>query len=257
MGGLRALALIGLLLTAALAGCLGGDEGEKNPITIEVSFDKTNTTLEVQMTSGNQTANVANDTFELDFAGSESSDGELVAFTVDPGDGRAPFTNITELTFTLTYAEHGLFEIMITANDTEDNERTVKRTVRVDYDFTYNDAGNSEADDVPFLGMNAWSTEAPLLIEVVSDFANPNDVVFADSVDVTWTLINAAGSTVHTATDTADDDESVQYAHNVTADVDAGWWSLDIDPTVANGNTEQVTSDTYVAISYPEDESEA
>jgi len=90
---LRLLAVTLTLLTASLAGCIGGDDegdGEySGPINLIVFYDSTYGMVETSVNNGQQGPTTGVE-LSFDFADTTSEDGAITKIILDPDDGSTP-----------------------------------------------------------------------------------------------------------------------------------------------------------------------
>ena len=103
------------LLSASLAGCIGGDDegdGEySGPINLVVFYDSTSGTVETSENNG-QTGPTTGVELSFDFADTTSDDGAITKIILDPDDGSTPIEAdpSDNAVVSYTWLTHGVFE---------------------------------------------------------------------------------------------------------------------------------------------------
>ncbi|MGB1828085.1 MAG: hypothetical protein ACPHN0_07745, partial [Candidatus Poseidoniaceae archaeon] len=89
----RLMAVTLTLLSASLAGCIGGDDdtgGEySGPIDLIVFYDSTSGMVETSIANGQQGPTTGVE-LSFDFADTTSDDGTITKIILDPDDGSSP-----------------------------------------------------------------------------------------------------------------------------------------------------------------------
>ena len=244
-----------LMLFAIFAGCLGGDDGGDSysgPIDIVLIQSAVGGTVSLTKSGGNNT--VQNDTFTVtfDLSGTTSGDGDIVSFTLDPGDGSTPIvTDASEdSVIEHDYWSHGVFEVSITAGDTAGNKRTIYSMVHINFEQRYNDQGTDEPD-VVWLDAIGPSLNTPLWINLTSIVENiqGNNFPFVGDtrpVDVTWKIYDSSNTVINETTETIADGESMEFITNTEIPADVRW-RLEI--TLNDDVT--VNADSTFSVFYP------
>ncbi len=247
--------LIMLLIFSAFSGC-GGEENEEysGPIDIVLIMSANSGTLEITKGNGNETIEQQTVEIEFDLSNTTSGSGDITGFTIDPGDGSdIIYSNGSENgVFSHEYLVHGVFEAIITAMDSEDNERSIIEEIRIDYIQEHNNQ-NTNNPDVVWIDYIGPSTDIPMWINVSSTIANPEDLdllVFTDDpVTVTWTLYDGQDNKINETTETLEGGDSmdVQSSINMPITID---WRVEI----TLNNDENVNAVTLFAVSYDHSE---
>ena len=152
------------------------EEVYSGPIDIVLILSANSGTLEISKGNGNETIDQQTNSVEIEFdlSNTTSGSGEITGFTIDPGDGSDMiYSNGSESgVFTHEYLVHGVFEAIITAIDSEENERTVTEEIRIDYIQEHNNQ-NTNNPDVVWIDYIGPSKDIPMWINVSSNIANP------------------------------------------------------------------------------------
>ena len=226
--------LILLVIFSAFSGC-GGEENNEysGPIDIVLILSANSGTLEITKGNGNETIEQQSNTvsIEFDLSNTTSGSGDITGFTINPGDGSdLIYSNGSENgVFTHEYSVHGVFEAIITAMDTEDNERSVTEEIRIDYNQDHNNQNTNEPDIV-WVDYIGPSTDIPMWINVSSEVTNvpagPGSIIFGgdDPITVTWTLYDGSNNIVGNATtETIEDGNSATYESQAEMPITIDW----------------------------------
>ena len=226
--------LILLVIFSAFSGC-GGEENNEysGPIDIVLILSANSGTLEITKGNGNETIEQQSNTvsIEFDLSNTTSGSGDITGFTINPGDGSdLIYSNGSENgVFTHEYSVHGVFEAIITAMDSEDNERSVTEEIRIDYNQDHNNQNTNEPDIV-WVDYIGPSTDIPMWINVSSEVTNvqapPTSVILGgdDPITVTWTLYDGSDNIVgNTTTETIQDGQSSTQNWEVEMPITINW----------------------------------
>lgn len=246
--------LILLLIFSAFSGCGGEDiEEYSGPIDIVLIMSANSGTLEI--TKGNDNATIDQQSnpvsIEFDLSNTTSGSGDITGFTIDPGDGSDMiYSNGSENgVFTHEYSVHGVFEAIITAMDSEDNERSVTEEIRIDYHQEH-DNQNTANPDVVWVDYIGPSNDIPMWINVSSTVENPQDFEFGpigsnEPVTVTWTLYDGQDNKVNESTETLEGGDEATFESSTMMPITIDWRleiTLDSDENV---NTATVFDISY------------
>ena len=246
--------LILLLIFSAFSGCGGEDiEEYSGPIDIVLIMSANSGTLEI--TKGNDNATIDQQSnpvsIEFDLSNTTSGSGDITGFTIDPGDGSdIIYSNGSENgVFTHEYSVHGVFEAIITAMDSEDNERSVTEEIRIDYHQEH-DNQNTANPDVVWVDYIGPSNDIPMWINVSSTVENPQDFEFGpigsnEPVTVTWTLYDGQDNKVNESTETLEGGDEATFESSTMMPITIDWRleiTLDSDENV---NTATVFDISY------------
>ena len=246
--------LIMLLIFSTFSGC-GGEENEEysGPINIVLIMSTNSGTLEITKGNGNETIDQQTNAVEIEFdlSNTTSGSGDITGFTIDPGDGSDMiYSNGSENgVFSHEYLVHGVFEAIITAIDSEDNERSITEEIRIDYIQEYNNQ-NTNSPDVVWVDYIGPSTDIPMWINVSSTIGNPQDLELGpfgsnDPVEVTWTLYDGQGNKVNETKETLEGGQSMDVQSSINMPITIDWR---VEITLSND--ENVNAVTLFAISY-------
>ena len=202
---LRLIAVTLTLLSASLAGCLGkesdGSGKYSGPIDLVVYYDTTAGMIETSMTNGQQ-GQTTGVTLSFDFADTTSEDGNITKITLDPDDGSDVIEGNPDENAILSYEwlTHGVFEIMLGAEDIDGNTHEIEISVRIDMHAVWTEA-NTNSATMSFDATPDCEDGQPIAesITIVSSVTNQEDLFFgAGDTEVTWSLGNPDGEEVAT-----------------------------------------------------------
>ncbi len=246
--------LILLMIFSTFSGC-GAEVEEKysGPIDIVLILSANSGTLEITKGNGNETIDQQSNpvSIEFDLSNTTSGSGDIAGFTINPGDGSDMiYSNGSENgVFTHEYSVHGVFEAIITAIDSEDNERSVTEEIQIHYHQEHNNQ-NTANPDVVWIDYIGPSTDIPMWINVSSTIENPNDpnipfVSSNDPVTVTLTLYDGQDNKVNETTETLEGGDSMSFEMPIEMPITIDWRieiTLDSDENV---NTATVFDISY------------
>ena len=250
----RLLAVTLTLLSASLAGCLGGDDdddgGYSGPIDLVVFYESTSGMIETSMNNG-QTVSTTGVTLSFDFADTTSDDGNITKITLDPDDGSDVIEGNPDDSSILSYEwlTHGVFEIMLGAEDIEGNTHEIEISVRIDMHAVWSET-NTNSATMTFDATPDCEDGEPLAekIIIVSTVENQDDIFFGgDDSTATWRLTNPDQEEVATKTSGTIADGQSESWDVVVDEVVEGDWTLTVE---ASGDDVNVEND--VTILYPE-----
>ena len=254
---LRSLLLSTLVLAAAFAGCLGGEEDEvyDGPITFVVYYESTSGTI-VETIQNNQQVSEDGVDLVFDFSYTKSAAGEISTFWYDAGDGSNPVSvnaaDTGEISY--TYLTHGIFSAGIGAMDDQGNEYSENITIRIDKQINWGESGTTNPRTMNIDVTPDCTCVLPEQIKIDSTVTNPeNPVAFTGSpVTVTWYLNNSEGEAViESPPEQIADGQNANWQHNEYA-VITGVWTLEIG---LNQDQENVDISQTITIAYAADES--
>ena len=243
------------LLSASLAGCLGGDDdddgGYSGPIDLVVFYDSTSGMVETSMNNG-QAGPTTGVTLSFDFADTTSDDGNITKITLDPDDGSDIIEGNPDDSSVLSYEwlTHGVFEIMLGAEDIEGNTHEIEVKVRIDMHAVWSET-NTNSATMNFDATPDCEDGEPIAesITIVSSVENQEGFGFfgGDDSTMTWTLTNPDQEEVATKTSGTIADGQSESWDIVVDEVVEGDWTLTVE---ASGDEVNVEND--VTILYPE-----
>ena len=247
--------LILLLVFSAFSGC-GGEEVEEysGPIDIVLIMSTNSGTLEITKGNGNETIDQQTNPVEIEFdlSNTTSGSGDITGFTINPGDGSDMiYSNGSEEgVFTHEYSVHRVFEAIITAMDSEDNERSTTTELRIDYHQTHNNQGTANPD-VVWMDYIGPSNDIPMAINVSSTVENPANPVIPfissnEPVTVTWTLYDGQDNVINETTETLEGGDEATFESSAMMPITIDWRleiTLDSDENVNTATTFDVSYD--------------
>ena len=255
----RLMAVTLTLLSASLAGCLGGDDdddgGYSGPIDLVVYYESTSGMIESSVNNGQQgpTTGV---TLSFDFADTTSEDGAITKITLDPDDG----SDIIEAdpsddaVISYEWLTHGVFEISVGAEDEDGNTHEFEISVRVDMQIIWTET-NTNSATMTFDATPDCEDGEPIAnrITVVSTADNPSGPPWAPggSSDVTWSLINPEEQLIGDDSGTVASGNSETWDFT-TQDTSEGVWTLNVEVSQEGTNTDSVNVENNVTVAYAE-----
>jgi hypothetical protein len=250
-------ALVLLLLCAGLSGCLGGDDDEKKPSKVHLVWgaDATSGTVMHTMVPGSQntTADLVEVEFTFDFNETYSEEGEMATFYVDPGNGDpAVEVSASDMSsVTVSYDGHGIYRVILGANDTEGNTATTEVLVRVEYELHYDNSAESDPYPIWFDCAPGSVEASPKRVDLLSNVSNPPGFIFTGGPStVTWSMRDPGDTEVEAKQSEIADGGEDQFGWG-TNDPLAGGWRLDIDVDGDNVDTETTVWIEYDSMETP------
>ena len=245
----RLLAVTLTLLSASLAGCLGGDDEDSGeysgPIDLIVYYDSTSGMIETSMNNGQQGPTTGVE-LSFDFADTTSDDGSISKISIHPDDGSDPVEAdpADGAVISYTWMTHGVFSVTLAAEDSEGNSHSIVVKVKVDMHIFWTDTNTASAS-MSFDATPDCEDGDPLpdRITISSTVENPNQFLGGNS-DVTWSLKNPSEEEIASDSGTLGNGASETWDHT-TRDVIEGFWKIDVE--VTNGDNVNVTNDVTIA----------
>ena len=255
----RLMAVTLTLLSASLAGCLGGDDTDSDeysgPINLVVFYDSTSGMIETSVNNGQQGPTTGVE-LSFDFADSTSDDGAITKIMLDPDDGSDPIEAdpSDNAVISYTWMTHGVFEITLSAEDDEGNSHSIEVKVKIDMHIIWTES-NTASSSMSFDATPDCEDGEPLpdRITISSTANNPNNGFFGGNSDVTWSLKNPSDEEIATNSGTVGEGQSQTWDYT-TRDTAEGFWKIEIE-VAENGDNVDVNND--VTIAYPEGSEDA
>ena len=255
----RLMAVTLTLLSASLAGCLGGDDTDSDeysgPINLVVFYDSTSGMIETSVNNGQQGPTTGVE-LSFDFADSTSDDGAITKIMLDPDDGSSPIEAdpSDNAVISYTWMTHGVFEITLSAEDDEGNSHSIEVKVKIDMHIIWTES-NTASSSMSFDATPDCEDGEPLpdRITISSTANNPNNGFFGGNSDVTWSLKNPSDEEIATNSGTVGEGQSETWDYT-TRDTAEGFWKIEIE-VAENGDNVDVNND--VTIAYPEGSEDA
>ena len=190
-GGWKAIGFSLLVLLTSLSGCLDSDEeGEENVINLVVYYDSTSGTIQQSFLGGSQIS-LTGVTLNFDFART-TSDFDLATFSIEPGDGRSPITVNADETANIDveYELHGLFSVVLTATDVEDNSENMTLMIRIEKHIEWSEQNSAQPDVMPINTEPDNEGPVPITLQIKSTVENPENFqgIAGSPVTITWEL---------------------------------------------------------------------
>ena len=256
----RLMAVTLTLLSASLAGCLGGDDSDSDeysgPINLVVFYDSTSGMIETSVNNGQQGPTTGVE-LSFDFADSTSDDGAITKIMLDPDDGSDPVEAdpSDNAVISYTWMTHGVFEITLSAEDDEGNSHSIEVKVKIDMHIVWTES-NTASSSMSFDATPDCEDGEPLpdRITISSTVDNPNNGFFAGAnSDVTWSLKNPSDEEIATNSGTVGEGQSQTWDYT-TRDTAEGFWKIEVE-VAENGDNVNINND--VTIAYPEGSEDA
>ena len=250
---LRLLAVTLTLLCASLAGCFGGDDSDtgdySGPIDLIVYYESTSDMVETSENNG-QAGQTTGVELSFDFADTTSNDGSITKVLSEPDDGSDPVEGdpSDNAVISYTWLTHGVFDVTLTAEDSEGNSHSIMVKVKIDMHIEWSDPA-SDSSTMQFDVTSDCSDGLPLAdrITLSSTAANQggNPFLGGSNSDVTWTLNNPSDEEIGSNSGTIADggEETWDYT---SRDMIEGFWTLDVD-VAENGDNVNVNNDVTIA----------
>ena len=246
---LRLLAVTLTLLCASLAGCFGDDDSDtgdySGPIDLIVYYESTSGMVETSENNG-QAGPTTGVELSFDFADTTSDDGSITKVIIEPDDGSDPVEGdpSDDAVISYTWLTHGVFEVTLTAEDSEGNSHSIMVKVKIDMHIVWTDSNTASAS-MTFDATSDCSDGVPLpdRITISSTVENPGQFLGGNS-DVAWSLKDALGDEISSNTGTIANggEETWDYT---SRDIMEGFWALDVE--VTNGDNVNVNNDVTIA----------
>ena len=246
------LAVTLVLLSASLAGCLGGDDdrmgGYSGPIDLVVYYDSTSGMIETSSNNGQQGPTTGVE-LSFDFADTTSKDGAITKILLTPDDGSDPVEGdpSDNAVISYTWMTHGVFNVELTAEDEAGNTRSITVKVRIDMHSVWTDS-NTASSSMSFDATPDCEDGDPLpdRITISSTVNNPSNGIFGGgNSDVTWSLNNPSNEEIASNSGTVGEGQSQTWDYT-TRDIVEGFWSLNIE-VAENGDNVSVNNDVTIA----------
>ena len=243
-----------LLVFTAFSGCGGEKDSEEysGPIDLVLILSANSGTLEITKIDDNETIDQQTNpvTIEFDVSNTTSGSGDIIGFTIDPGDGSA-IIEFNEGVISHDYSVHGVFEAIITATDSEENERSVTKEIRINYNQNH-DNTNTADPDIVWVDYIGPSTDIPMWINVTSNVVNTPAGFIGDAlgnndpVTVTWTLYDGLDNVANTTTEIIEDGDSFEIGYQAEMPITIDWrLEITLEEEGVNVNTETVFDISY------------
>ena len=193
-GGWKAVGFSLLMLLSTLSGCLDSDEEEdEKVIDLVVYYESTSGTIQQSFIGGSQIS-LAGVTLNFDFART-TSDFDLATFSLEPGDGRSPITvNADEsASIDVEYELHGLFSVVLTATDVEENSENMTVMVRIEQHIEWSEQNSAEPDVMQINTEPDNEGPAPKVLQIKSTVENIENLggIGGSPITITWELTDS------------------------------------------------------------------
>ena len=250
----RLMAVTLTLLSASLAGCLGGDDSSSGeysgPINLVVFYDSTSGMIETSVNNGQQGPTTGVE-LSFDFADSTSDDGAITKIMLDPDDGSEPVEGdpSDNAVISYTWMTHGVFEVTLTAEDDEGNSHSIEVSVRIDMHIVWTES-NTASSSMSFDVTPDCEDGEPLAdrITMSSTVTNPTSGGFfggGANSDVSGALLNPSDEEIATNSGTVADGQAQTWDYT-SRDTVEGLWKINIE-VAENGDDVNVNNDVTIA----------
>ena len=246
---LRLMAVTLTLLCASLAGCFGGDDSDtgeySGPIDLIVYYESTSGMVETSENNG-QAGPTTGVELSFDFADTTSDGGSITKIIIEPDDGSDPVEGdpSDDAVISYTWMTHGLFEVTLTAEDSEGDSHSIMVNVKIDMHIVWTDTNTASAS-MQFDATPDCEDGDPLpdRITISSTVENPG-AIFGGNSDVAWSLNNPNEEEIASGSGTLGNGASETWDYT-TRDIVEGFWALDVE--VTNGDNVNVNNVVHIA----------
>ena len=193
-GGWKAVGFSLLMLLSSLSGCLDSDEEEdEKVIDLVVYYESTSGTIQQSFIGGSQIS-LTGVALNFDFART-TSEFDLATFSLEPGDGRSPITvNADEsASIDVEYELHGLFSVVLTATDVEENSENMTVMVRIEQHIEWSEQNSAEPDVMQINTEPDNEGPAPKVLQIKSTVENIENLggIGGSPITITWELTDS------------------------------------------------------------------
>lgn len=256
-GDAKVATMLVMLLSASLAGCLGGDaSGEDDgPISMNVYYDATSGTITERIQNGAVLSTTGVE-LSFDFARVTSKAGTIKTFSFDPGDDEDGSNTITvnaneQAEITYTFQTHGLFTAVLSATDESGNEASMELQLRIEKEIDWTQTNTDDPDAMVLATSPDCQCPTPAYLAVQSTITNRNDLLPGTQITVTWHLNDPDGEEQAFHTEQIGDGQEAAWTHDQYG-VEGGDWNLNV--SIDTGN-DSIDINHVVLISYEANES--
>ena len=245
----RLLAVTLTLLSASLAGCLGGDDEDSGeysgPIDLIVYYDSTSGMIETSMNNGQQGPTTGVE-LSFDFADTTSDDGSISKISIHPDDGSDPVEAdpADGAVISYTWMTHGVFSVTLAAEDSEGNSHSIVVKVKVDMHIVWTDTNTASSS----MSINTTpdcedGDPNPDRVTFTST-AEDSGQIFTGGADVEWKFNDPDGNEISSQTGSMANGQSQTWDYT-SRDIVAGLYSINVD--VTQGDNVNVENDVTIA----------
>ena len=256
-GDAKVATMLVMLLSASLAGCLGGDASDEDdgPISMNVYYDATSGTITERIQNGAVLSTTGVE-LSFDFARVTSKAGTIKTFSFDPGDDEDGSNTITvnaneQAEITYTFQTHGLFTAVLSATDESGNEASMELQLRIEKEIDWAQTNTDDPDAMVLATSPDCQCPTPEYLAVQSTITNRNDLLPGTQITVTWHLNDPDGEEQAFHTEQIGDGQEAAWTHDQYG-VEGGDWNLNV--SIDTGN-DSIDINHVVLISYEANES--
>tara|TARA_B100001996_G_scaffold379944_1_gene366525 strand:- start:18923 stop:19714 length:792 start_codon:yes stop_codon:yes gene_type:complete len=182
------------MLISSLSGCLDSDEeDDEKVIDLVVYYESTSGTIQQSFIGGSQIS-LTGVSLNFDFART-TSDFDLATFSLEPGDGRSPIiVNADEsASIDVDYELHGLFSVILTATDVEENSENMTVVIRIEQHIEWNEQNSAEPDVMQINTEPDNDGPAPKVLQIKSTVENIENLggLAGSPITITWELTDS------------------------------------------------------------------
>ena len=193
-GGWKAVGFSLLMLISSLSGCLdSNEEEEEEVIDLVVYYESTSGTIQQSFIGGSQIS-LTGVSLNFDFART-TSDFDLATFSLEPGDGRSPITvNADEsASIDVDYELHGLFSVILTATDVEENSENMTVIIRIEQHIEWSEQNSAEPDVMQINTEPDNDGPTPKVLQIQSTVENIENLggIGGSPITITWELTDS------------------------------------------------------------------
>ena len=252
---LRLMAVTLTLLCASLAGCFGGDDSDtgeySGPIDLIVYYESTSGMVETSENNG-QAGPTTGVELSFDFADTTSDGGSITKIIIEPDDGSDPVEGdpSDDAVISYTWLTHGLFEVTLTAEDSEGDSHSIMVKVKIDMHIVWSEGSGPDASmsfDVTSDSSDGLPLPDRITLSSTADNQGGLGPFGGANSDVTWSLNNPSDEEIGSNSGTIADDGEETWDYT-SRDIVEGFWTLDVEVT----NGDDVSVDNVVHIAYAE-----
>ena len=256
-GDAKVATMLVMLLSASLAGCLGGDASDKEdgPISMNVYYEATSGTITERIQNGAVLSTTGVE-LSFDFARVTSKAGTMKMFTFDPGDDEDGSNTITvnaneQAEITYTFQTHGLFTAVLSATDESGNEASMELQLRIEKEIDWTQTNTDDPDAMVLATSPDCQCPTPEYLAVQSTITNRNDLLPGTQITVTWHLDDPDGEEQAFHTEQIADGQEAAWTHDQYA-IEGGDWNLNVSIDAGN---DSIDINHVVLITYEANES--
>ena len=192
MGPNKFIAVMVLLVSANLAGCLSEDE-DKTGLELVVDYDKNNGTI-VESYSDGELVSTNSVSITFDFS-KTTSQSRIVTFGIDLMDNSSAMTvdANSNSNIIVEISKHGLYQVIAFAIDEDGYQKNTTIDVRIELRIEWIEYNTNNPTTLIFDPSPTNGGQNPTMIEVYSVVENPSlieDIGGGQSVEISWSIVD-------------------------------------------------------------------